>query len=654
MYRKILSASFFILCCATHLAFSQQKIYPGGVEDPLFWIRSRNEGDAYYWESLTKAKGKIPAEKQKGTRLNFNPGIDFDNANDSLILPLGVESQRRHTVFLAYKLQDSLREQFLWTINDPERPIAVATNKRLVDVKRYSYRSYQEKFEPRKANIHFYQQSVTDSLAKLSTLLIGQTSTPKDFPAGALTGTISEILVYNRVLSGKEIQKVASYLGIKYGISLSQYEIKNYLNSSGNVIWDIDKHKGFSHSITGVGRDDGSGLLQHKSSNMFEEGLLTIELQSNTNEVPNNYFAFWSDNGKGLLLKKQDQGEPLGISREWHLDFTNPGDLRLGWTFNPAFIQGSFPEDTYYWLLVDYSGKGTYEDKDSQYVRLASTRSKEKLLLADFNWDKQKTGTARFTLKVAPEMFSTVNITEATCGVPGSGQLQYAIEGGEAPFTVTVKESESDRVIKEWHQAARSETGVALSSGTYDYVVTDKRGNQYTETIFVADKDGTVPNVPSEYVLTDGNALLLDASKDLPLGDYEYEWFYEGNFIDNRATIRIDEPGDYELRLTNGQECKTSKKISVTSDGKEIINSSALMLYPNPTPDGKFSVEVQFPRKTNASIRMYSPAGVLIKEEHYSQVEACVYEDTIKGVSGMYLVKVNSEFGTKVFKVVLK
>ncbi|TEB41444.1 T9SS C-terminal target domain-containing protein, partial [Flavobacterium circumlabens] len=164
--------------------------------------------------------------------------------------------------------------------------------------------------KPHKANIHFFQQNVTDSVAKLSSLTIGQKTKFEKLPPEEFKGNISEILVYNRVLSGKETQKVASYLGIKYGISLSQYDFKNYLNSQGETIWDIDQHKGFDSSITGIGRDDTSGLLQPKSSNMIDEGLLTMELKSKSNIIPNNYFVFWSDNGKNLLVKKQEQGEP--------------------------------------------------------------------------------------------------------------------------------------------------------------------------------------------------------------------------------------------------------------------------------------------------------------------------------------------------------
>lgn len=654
MYKKVFSASIFISLLTGNLIFSQQKVLPGAVSDPYFWIKSKSNDENYYWESLTDKEAKISAKKHSGAVFNFNPSIVFDTAQDSLILPLGVNSKRRQTLFMVYKVKDSIKEQFLWTINDPQKTLSVATNKRLVDLKKYSYQSYQEKIKPHKANIHFFQQNITDSVAKSSSLTIGQKSKFEKLPPEEFAGNISEILVYNRVLSGLETQKVASYLAIKYGISLSQFDNKNYVNSQGQTIWDADKHKGFASSITAAGRDDASGLLQSKSTNMIEEGLLTIELKSKSNKIPNNYFAFWSDNGKNLLVKKQEQGEPIGISREWQLDFANPEDLSLNWTFNPAFVKGTLPKDTYYWLLVDYSGKGTYDENDSEYIRLASTSSSEKLVLNDFNWDKQKTGTAKFTLKVAPEMFSRVWISEATCGVSGSGSLNYSIEGGEAPFTVTVKKEGSEVVVKQWNQASKSQSGVQLSSGTYDYIVKDARGNLYSETVFVADKEGTFPNLKSDYLLTDGNAVILDASKDLPTGNYQYEWFYEGNFIDDNPKIMIDQAGNYELRLINGQECKTSKKIAVTTDGKEITDSSVLILYPNPTPEGKFSIAMQFPKKTNTTISIYSPTGSLVQQKQLTQIETYLYEESIKSAAGMYLVNVSSDFGTKTFKVIVK
>ncbi|MBE8723366.1 T9SS type A sorting domain-containing protein [Flavobacterium hungaricum] len=654
MYKKVFSASIFISLLTCNLIFPQQKAVPGAVSDPYFWIKSKNNGESYYWESLTAQQGKISAKKHKGAAFNFNPSIVFDTAQDSLILPLGIDSKRRQTLFMVYKVNDSLKEQFLWTINDPQKTLSAATNKRLVDLKRYSYQSYQEKIKPHKANLHFFQQNITDSIAKASSLTIGQKTKSEKLPPVEFGGSISEILVYNRVLSGLETQKAASYLAIKYGISLSPFENKNYVNSKGETIWDAEKHKAFTSCITAVGRDDASGLLQQKSSNMIDSGLLTFELKSKTNTIPDNYFVFWSDNGKNLLIKKQEQGEPVGIDRQWQLDFASSKDLSLDWIFDPKFIKGTLPPDSYYWLLIDYSGKGTFDETSSEYIKLASTSSKEKLVLKDFNWDSQKQGTAKFTIKTAPQMFSRVWITQADCSTGASGELNYTIEGGESPFTVTVKKEGTEAVVKQWNQSAKSNSGLTLSSGNYDYIVRDNKGNLYSETVFVADKHGTFPNLKPEYQLTNGNALTLDASKDLPAGHYEYQWYYEGNFIDNNPKILIDQSGTYELRLLSEEGCKTSSKIAVTTDGKENLDPSVLILYPNPTVDGHYTIAMQFAKKTNATVTVYSPSGALVKQKELTQIENYLYDDVIKASSGMYLVTVKSDFGTKTFKVIVK
>lgn len=634
--------------------FSQQKAVPGAVDEPHYWIKIQNNSAAYYWDNKTINEAKITSQKHDGAAFNFNPSITFDTAKDSLILPLGTNTKRKQTLFMVYKVQDSLKEQFLWTVNDPTKTLSVATNKRLVDLKKYSYRSYQDNIKPQKANIHFFQQNVTDSVAKLATLSIGKKTKFEQLPPDEFKGNISEILVYNRVLSKVESQKVASYLAIKYGITLSQFDTKNYLNSKSETIWDHDKHKGYDALITGLGRDDASGLLQLRSSNMVDEGLLTIGLRSKSNIIPNNYFVFWSDNGKNLLVKKQEQGGPVGISREWALDFTNPTDLSLDWSFNPKFIKGTLAADSYYWLLVDYSGSGSYKEGESEYVRLSSTASKELLVLDDFDWDKLKTGKVNFTLKIAPEMFSSVWITEATCGVAQSGALNYSIEGGQAPYTITVKKEGSDVVVKQWKQTAKNAEGIQLSSGTYEYIVRDVKGNLYSETIFIADKQGTNTTLKSAYMLTDGNALTLDASVGLVSGDYDYEWLYEGNFIDNNPKILIDQPGSYELRLSNSEGCKTSSKITVSSDGKDLIDRTRILLYPNPITEGSFSIAMQYPNKNNVSVTIYTPSGALVKQQHFNQIETYLYEDFINGPAGMYLINVSSDFGNKVFKVIVK
>ncbi|MFB9057511.1 T9SS type A sorting domain-containing protein [Mariniflexile ostreae] len=642
-----------ILLTRPYVVFSQQNILPGAVEYPIFWIKAKHNKTDFYWENLTGNPSGITQKKHSGALLNFNPSIALSTNQLPITLPLGTTSQKRHTLFLVYKAEDSIKEQFLWTITDAKKTQSLATTKRLVDLRTYAYQTYPETVSPQKANIHFFQQHVTDSIAKPTFLTIGQHSKLESLPPEAFKGHISEILVYNRILSGQDIQKIASYLSIKYGISLLPFGIKNYLNSQGETIWELEKHKDFSTRITAVGRDDASGLRHLKSSNMTDEGLLTLELSSKSNHIPNTYFAFWSDNGQDLLVKKQEQGEPIGISRAWQLDFSNPTDLVLDWVFNPNFIKGSLPKDTYYWLLVDYSGTGNYNENDSEYIRLASTSSREKLVLRDFNWDKHQTGKTKFTIKIAPELFSRVWITEASCDGLASGALRYTIEGGQAPYTITVKKTDSNTILKQWTQNAKTDTSLPVSSGNYTYIVRDAKGRLYSESVFVADKEGTFSNLKPEYLLSSKHALVLDASTALTEANTSYMWYYEGTFINNTPKITIDQAGDYELRLRNDQGCYTSKKIKVISDGSAQNNASTMYVYPNPAVDGHYNIALQFPSKTNAIITIYSPTGALLKQETLYNIEHHMYTDTIKA-TGMYMITVVSNFGTKTLKLIIE
>ncbi len=98
-------------------------------------------------------------------------------------------------------------------------------------------------------------------------------------------GYISENIVYNTPLSGTDLQRVNSYLAIKYGITLDSDPADdlinyNYLSSSGIVIWDGTANASYHHDITGIGRDDNSALLQLRSKSINAGSVITMEAGS--------------------------------------------------------------------------------------------------------------------------------------------------------------------------------------------------------------------------------------------------------------------------------------------------------------------------------------------------------------------------------------
>ncbi|MEI9943345.1 MAG: LamG-like jellyroll fold domain-containing protein [Chitinophagaceae bacterium] len=143
-------------------------------------------------------------------------------------------------------------------------------------------------------------------------------------------GQIAEVAIYNRQLSLTERQEVASYFAIKYGITLPH----NYLDASANVLWSIATNTGYNNNITGIGRDDCSGLHQKESKSVnTAEALVTLGNQAsiatsnatNTNSMNNNTALLTGDNNANRTVWTAT-GAPTNrqrIARTWRVQETN-------------------------------------------------------------------------------------------------------------------------------------------------------------------------------------------------------------------------------------------------------------------------------------------------------------------------------------------
>ncbi|MCQ9641364.1 hypothetical protein MP478_18445 [Chryseobacterium sp. WG14] len=132
---------------------------------------------------------------------------------------------------------------------------------------------------------------------------------------------IPEVLWYNRNLSNIEVNRVSSYLALKYGTTLTQTTAQNYIAGDGTTVYwsntSATSAGTFIYNIFGIGRDDASGLQQRVSSSVNNSGTTTtsgsyITVSTNNNFTAantsanhpdisvNNNFLMISDNG-GLL-----------------------------------------------------------------------------------------------------------------------------------------------------------------------------------------------------------------------------------------------------------------------------------------------------------------------------------------------------------------
>ncbi|KAB1157306.1 VCBS repeat-containing protein [Tenacibaculum aiptasiae] len=151
------------------------------------------------------------------------------------------------------------------------------------------------------------------------------------------TGDISEIILYDRILSSTERQRVNSYNAIKYGISLTQSVfVLNYVASDGTILWDATANSTYSHDMAGIGRDEASALHQKQSKSINTDAIVAIGLGSvaasnadNTNTFTSNKdFLMWGNNNASIT--SVNSGVPIAfsekINRNWLVKETGTVD----------------------------------------------------------------------------------------------------------------------------------------------------------------------------------------------------------------------------------------------------------------------------------------------------------------------------------------
>ena len=165
------------------------------------------------------------------------------------------------------------------------------------------------------------------------------------------TGNIAEIAVYGGSgMSTTDEQKINSYLGIKYGVTLSGGTV-NYLSASGVVIWGTGSNVGYTSDIAGIGRDDASDLDQYRSISLNSDAVITMS--GSAGNFTNHEFLLWANNNEPLSFGPSastvDANEHL--RRIWKVQET--GDTgAVSVTFSGSYIRSGW---TYY-LLSDDDG----------------------------------------------------------------------------------------------------------------------------------------------------------------------------------------------------------------------------------------------------------------------------------------------------------
>ena len=141
-------------------------------------------------------------------------------------------------------------------------------------------------------------------------------------------GRVAEVIVYNSAPSAAQLEKIDSYLAIKYGYTLTG---EDYETSSSSTLWDLTSLAAWSNNIAGVGRDDNEELTQLQSRSINSGFQLTVAI-GNSIKATNSANTGSFSKDKSYLMWG-DNNATTAFTRNITVSGTTYNSMQRTWTF---------------------------------------------------------------------------------------------------------------------------------------------------------------------------------------------------------------------------------------------------------------------------------------------------------------------------------
>ncbi|HPH85469.1 MAG TPA: hypothetical protein PLC48_08400, partial [Ferruginibacter sp.] len=246
---------------------------------------------------------------------------------------------------------------------------------------------------------------------------------------------MAELIIYSNTLPAADINKIESYLAIKYGFTLNQSApwSNNYTATNGTVIWNNAQNNVYGNDITGIGRNDATALLQKQSLSVNTSAIVTLyngtyaagpfpaDNQSNSNGFTNDLsWLIMGDNGGTTTLNQCIfNGKGQRMQRVWIVSKTGTvGAVTL------SVDQAAVPANTKN-LLV--SANPAFPPGATTLIPLTAANGK---LFAPVTFNHNE----YYSFSSDTLIVNTV-VTHPLCTNPNSGSVATTVSGGNTPFT---------------------------------------------------------------------------------------------------------------------------------------------------------------------------------------------------------------------------
>jgi hypothetical protein len=582
-----------------------QPVYPGGVKAPIQWYTTDSGGAVPALRSLLPGNANIAANHASLTKLNFHPSLLLDGI-DPLTVGLGTRDLHDASYFTVYQSQDTGRENSIWHILNGRQTTLVLTTNRMADLPARQYMNFTDvvRGQP-KVNVYVQHKQKDSMPPGNQTWNIGIKPVTPALPVSTFKGLMPELIAYDRVLNTHERLQVASYLALKYGITLTEPGA-TYLNSAGETIWDGYDYASWHHNIAGIVRDDSAGLNQPAAGSSNTPGLMTM---SATAALTDQSFLLWGDNGKGLTPAPKVSGMPLMLQKTWLMKpYGGSGLFTTSMNIDTRAVDAPLPPQPVYWLVMDRTGQGKFSALAAEFIRMDQLNEQGKVSFNNIVWDKDGSGKDVWGMIVGKDLMLATAIDQPTCAAPGTGGLHVRIVGGLAPYQLTTQSNNGLLVSRSVSDNNNPVDLTGLSFGKYFLTVADAMGRTYVDSLYLNDQDAPLPqSLASSYTLTPGRPLQLDPSVDMPDG-LDWQWTGPNHFESLSPQVTITSPGLYSL-ICSKNGCSTEQDITVTAGHNNLLYN--VTVYPNPSP-ATFTARVTLDNPAPVMMSVYTQDGQLV------------------------------------------
>ncbi len=320
-------------------------IHPGNVHDAQLWLKAdvgtTGTSTVSAWEDQSCSAISVTqttASNQgalSSAAINFNPAITLDGSdyfNTSLSINYGTMPDA--SILTVYRPHID-NAQGVWGEDDGGWDRFLADHSafnNMVSDGAGGNNNINNLFVANQTNLStvLYDNTVSNGSSVFvngtseATFTANHTSTSPNLQIGALgasnynfDGDIAELIVYNKLLSTIERQRIESYLAIKYGLSISSNYLASDYDGTGSgtqvaPIWDATANAAYHNDVTGIGLDNTTGLDQRQSKNQSTTGLFeiyngdvtaafpTTNTGNNNTFTSDKSFLIWGHNGEDI------------------------------------------------------------------------------------------------------------------------------------------------------------------------------------------------------------------------------------------------------------------------------------------------------------------------------------------------------------------